>query len=196
MLVVPHFFRQRYPLRLSRTTTIAPPHSALPALLIIPREGPLRAPHLMVLTGSSVGGLPRGDLVTDDAHIVADSDDRRDQGWHEIADVLVTRQQFAGVLDRYVGCAVAVARGDQGCLIGTRHGLVAEITGTAGLMAGTDPWPATFGSFLYCWLTAKLPLASLASAAIIAGRYIHSPGSEPGEMDVAGRARISLGYGT
>ncbi|GAA0389044.1 hypothetical protein Acor_59720 [Acrocarpospora corrugata] len=185
-LVVAHFFRQRQPLSLNRAPAI-PPRATVPAVLVIPREGPLREPHLMVVTGTSpVHGLPPGDVL-DDTHLVVDSDDAGDQARRELADVLITRDGMAGLLDRYVGCAVAVTRQPGGCLVGLRHGCRAEITGSAGLIAGADPWPATFGSFLYCWLAARLPLYGLTTATVIAGHYLDGCA-----FDVAGRARIAV----
>ncbi|MEO3855941.1 hypothetical protein [Acrocarpospora sp. B8E8] len=181
-LVVAHFFGQRQPLSLNRTPPLAP-RAAVPAVLVIPREGPPLEPHLMVVTGPSAAqGLPAAD-----AHIVVDSDDARDQRWQELADVLITRHDVAGLLDRHVGCAVAVARQPGGCLVGLRHGPLAQITGSAGLLAGADPWPATFGSLLYCWLAARLPLYGLTTATVIAGHY-----RDGRHFEVAGRAGITV----
>ncbi|GAA1020104.1 hypothetical protein Aple_037900 [Acrocarpospora pleiomorpha] len=185
-LVVAHFFGQRQPLSLNRTPPLAP-CAAVPAVLVIPREGPMHEPHLMVLTGPSAADHIDMAGVVADAHIVVDSDDARDRRWQELADVLITRHEVAGLLDRHVGCAVAVARQPGGCLVGLRHGPLAQITGIAGLLAGADPWPATFGSLLYCWLAARLPLYGLTTATVIAGHY-----RDGRHFEVAGRVRITV----
>lgn len=172
-----------------------------PAILVIPREGPLRAPHLMILSPAGHHrGLPPGRRVFDGTHIVATLDDPVDRTWCEVADVLVgpeaswnvPEEDVSGLLDRYPGCEVAIGghAAGGGLLAGLRGGRLAAITEVGGLPGGPGPWPAVYGSFLYGWRTAGMPFESLATASVIVGRYAGSSAVRIGTLEVAGRAQV------
>jgi hypothetical protein len=234
MLIAAHLFRLESPLRLTRTSSVS--RRAAPAVLVIPREGPLHAPHLMVVAGTCAG-LPSGELVVRDTHLVVQSDDLTGRDLRELADVLVSRRpsdapadvvvggrpsdtapdvlvnrrpldvppdvlvnrrpsdtsadRVADILDRYLGCTVAVDRCSRDCLVGLQDGPLAEIVGAAGFVAAADPWPAVFGSFLYCWLVGAIPFEGLPTASVIAGHYTDSA-ARAGRFEVAGRVRVRL----
>jgi hypothetical protein len=200
--VVAHLFQPASPIRLRHTTD----HllGGVPAVLVIPRGGTIRAPHLMVLSGSPADvpmpvPIPAYGLAGA-AHIVADVDNVRDRGVRALADVLLTRRvrqpaaaaaRVSDTLDCYMGCAVAVARSQGGCLMGMRDGRLAEVTGAGGFHADREPWPAVLGSLLYMWLTARIPLTALGAALVIAGHYTGDRDAGC-ELRVAGRVTIGV----
>ncbi|WP_436758140.1 hypothetical protein [Streptosporangium sp. V21-05] len=172
-----------------------------PAILVIPREGPLRAPHLMILSPAGHHrGLPPGRRVFDGTHVVATLDDPADRTWCGVADVLVSSGALWNVpgngvselLDRYPGCEVAVGGHEAGggLLAGLRDGRLAAITEVGGLRGGPAPSPGVYGSFLYGWWTAGMPFESLATASVIVGRYAGSSAARIGTLEVAGRTQV------
>ncbi|GII66710.1 hypothetical protein Skr01_67950 [Sphaerisporangium krabiense] len=176
-------------------------HPGTPGILIIPRQGPLRAPHLMLVARGPRRCEPSpGVRVFADSHVVAGLGDGTNQGRPALADVLtdasaaqiVASPEEPGLLDRYPGCGVAVAAGRHGCLAGLRDGRLAAIRGAAGFAVGADPWPAVYGSFVHGWWSARMPLEGLATASVIVGRYIGRTENGFGCFHVAGRGRILL----
>lgn len=196
-LVSVHLFRLERTLRLHRLPpgTLASRYDT-PAILVIPREGPLRAPHFMTLSHvRHHHDVTPGPQVFDGAHTVAGVDDLTDRRWREIADVLVgsgkmwnvPKNGVARLLDQYPGCEVATVGRGNGCLAGLRDGRLATVT-TAGGWSGGDSWTAVCGSFLYGWRVAEMPFECLTTASVIVGRY-----ADPsGVLGVAGRAQIRL----
>ncbi|GAA4182916.1 hypothetical protein GCM10022252_09590 [Streptosporangium oxazolinicum] len=189
------------PSRTSATRGTAASRRSDPAILVIPREGPLRAPHLMILSPAGHHrGLPPGRRVFDGTHIVATLDDPLGRIWCEVADVLVSQEtswnvperDISGLLDRYPGCEVAVGGHEAGggFLAGLRDGRLAAITEVGGLPGGSAPWPAVYGSFLYGWRIAGMPFESLATASVIVGRYADSSAARIGTLEVAGRTQV------
>ncbi|MER6824884.1 hypothetical protein ABT352_02700 [Streptosporangium sp. NPDC000563] len=169
---------------------------------MIPREGPLRAPHLVILSPERHHrGLPPGRRVFDGTHIVATLDDPLNRTWCEVADVLVSLKipwnvpgrGISGLLDRYPGCEVAVGGQEAGggLLAGFRDGRLAAITEVGDLSGGSAPWPAVYGSFLYGWRAAGMPFESLGTASVIVGRYVDSSAARIGTLEVAGRTQVS-----
>ncbi|GGK63037.1 hypothetical protein Sme01_05140 [Sphaerisporangium melleum] len=207
-LVGVHLFRLREAFRMSRECPDPEADAAVgepaPAMLVLPREGPLREPHLMLFTGSrSFCAMPAGTLLSEGLHVVVHLDDGLGEAWHNVADVVVgavrraypfPAHRVTRILDRYPGCEVATGRRRHGCLAGLRGGRLARITEVTGRQAaGAAPGPALYGSFLYGWLVAGLPLDCLTTASVVHGRYAARPdGAEPGSLEVGGRARISL----
>ncbi|MEU4829932.1 hypothetical protein [Streptosporangium sp. NPDC023615] len=171
------------------------------AILVIPREGPLRAPYLMILSPAGHHrGLPPGRRLFDGTHIVAALDDPVDRTWCEVADVLVgpegsrndPESLISGLLDRYPGCEVAVGGREAGggLSAGLRDGRFVTTTEVGGLPGGADPWPAVYGSFLYGWRIAGMPFEGLATASVIVGRYTGSSAGRIGTLEVAGRTQV------
>ncbi|MGW4638364.1 hypothetical protein ACWEN6_07545 [Sphaerisporangium sp. NPDC004334] len=202
-LVGVHLFRLQEAFRMSRACPAPVAEPRAPAVLVLPREGPLRDPHLMLFTGSrSLRAMPRGTLVTEGVHVVVHLDDGAGEGWNNVADVVVGARRRVGpfaahrvtrILDRYPGCEVATGRRRRGCLAGLRDGRLVQIAEAAGQASvGADPGPAVYGSFLYGWLVAGLPLSCLSTASVLHGRYAGSRAGEPGSLEVAGRAQITL----
>ncbi|MEV7967854.1 hypothetical protein AB0O34_17965 [Sphaerisporangium sp. NPDC088356] len=204
-LVAVHLFRLQDVFHMRRTasmTRTATVRLSAPAILVIPREGPLREPHLMVFTGTrGYCAMPPGTLVSEGVHVVVHLDDGLDEGWREAADVVVGARRrpypfqahrVTRILDRYPGCEVATGRRRRGCLVGLRDGRLAKITEVGGSAAGAGLGPAVYGSFLYGWLVAGIPLRCLTTASVILGRYIGSAAGTPGSLEVAGRAQIRL----
>ncbi|MBO3753059.1 hypothetical protein J5X84_44060 [Streptosporangiaceae bacterium NEAU-GS5] len=202
--VVAHMFQPARPITLRRLRghQIGGAAGGVPAVLVIPRGGPSPAPRLVVVRGSDESlPIPLYDLAGGDAHIVADIDDVQDRSVRALADVLMTRParqpsaaaaRVTGALDRYLGCGIAVTRdGQGGFLMGLRDGRLAEITGVGRFAADCDPWPGVFGSFLYAWIAANLPLSMLGSALLIAGHYaVDREGGS--ELRVAGRVTVAV----
>ncbi|WP_326645652.1 hypothetical protein OG884_13815 [Streptosporangium sp. NBC_01755] len=200
-LVSVHLFRLERALRLRRVPpgALASRYDA-PAILVIPREGSLRAPHFMILSCvQHRRDLPPGPQIFDGAHTVAGIDDLADRQWREVADVLVgarrawnvPKREVARLLDRYPGCEIATVGRGHDCLAGLRDGRLATIT-TAGGSSGGGSWPAVYGSFLYGWRVAGMPFECLATASVIVGRYTGSSAGRLGSLEVAGRAQIRL----
>lgn len=199
-----HVFRLSHALRLSRTPPgpgATVPRRSSPAILVIPREEPLREPHLMLFPRTRHHrGMPPGVQVFAGTHIVAGLDDLVDREWREVADVLVRSRRsriapvggVSRVLDRYPGCEIAVGRRWHGCLAGLRDGRLAAITEVGVSPGRADLWPAVYGSFLYGWRAARLPFEGLTTASVIVGRYTGSSADRLGSLDVAGRAQIRL----
>ncbi|MFC3985409.1 hypothetical protein [Streptosporangium jomthongense] len=140
----------------------------------IPRQGTsalmvtsVRETHVMLLTpgrGTLRRGTPRGTRIFDGTHVVARLDERADQDWYEVADVLVTPQPGREILGRYPGCEVAVGARPPGCLAALRDGRLVTIAGSAR--------PALCGSFLYGWRAAGMPLDALTTDSVFFGRYV------------------------
>ncbi|WP_030917558.1 hypothetical protein [Streptosporangium amethystogenes] len=201
-LVSVHLFRLEHTLRLCRIPPGAlTSRRSVPAILVIPREGPLRAPHLMILSRvRHHRGLPPGPRLFDGTHTVVGLDDLADQNWCEVADVLVGQKVpwnvpehgVARLLDRYPGCEVAAVRHGRGCLAGLRDGRLAAVTEVGGFPSGAGSWPEVYGSFLYAWRVAEMPFNGLATASVIVGRYTGSSAGRLGSLEVAGRAQIRL----
>ncbi|WP_405139880.1 hypothetical protein OG589_24370 [Sphaerisporangium sp. NBC_01403] len=197
-----HLFRLQDVFHLSRTRSVsqaAAVDPGAPAILVIPREGPLREPHLMLFTGArNFCAMPSGTLVSEGVHVVVRLGDGLEERWCEVADVVVgvarcpyafAAQRVTRILDRHPGCEVATGRRRRGCLAGLRDGRLAKIAEVAG--AG-HPGAAMYGSFLYGWLVAGIPLGCLATASVVHGRYIGSAAGGPGSLEVAGRAQIRM----
>jgi len=189
------------PSRTLATRGTAASRRSAPAVLVIPREGPLRAPHLVIMSPAGHHcGLPPGRRVFDGTHIVATLDDPLDRTWCEVADVLVApriswnvpESGVCGLLDRYPGCEVTVGGhgAGGGLLAGLRDGRLAAITEAGGLSGGSAPWPAVYGSFLYGWRAAGMPFESLATASVIVGRYAGFSAARIGTLEVAGRTQV------
>ncbi|MEU9890714.1 hypothetical protein [Sphaerisporangium sp. NPDC051011] len=204
-LVEIRLFRLERALRLTRPPSSAGTTGGLPgapAVLVIPRGGSLRTPYLMLVTRGPRRCEPSpGERVFGDTHIVADLGGPAAGDAHEVADVLVGASPAEvaappcgpGVLDGHPGCAVVVARCRNGCLAALRDGPLVSITGAAGFQAAAGPWPAVYGSFLYGWWAARMPLESLATATVIAGRYTGRTEERlASSFEVAGRGRIRL----
>ncbi|MFC4584832.1 hypothetical protein [Sphaerisporangium corydalis] len=204
-LVAVHLFRLQDVFHMSRARSaprVAEGELSAPAMLVIPRGGPLREPHLMIFTGvRSFCAIPSGTLITEGAHVVVHLDDGLDEGWCRVADVVVaaTRRAYpfpahrvTRVLDRYPGCEVATSRRRNGCLAGLRDGRFAKITEVSGSVTAAGPGPAVYGSFLYGWLVAGVPLECLTTASVVLGRYVGSAPGGSGSLEVAGRAEITL----
>ncbi|MEV8636039.1 hypothetical protein AB0395_30720 [Streptosporangium sp. NPDC051023] len=197
--VTAHLFRPEHMLVVDR---IPSPSGAVsrpgtPAILVTSREGPVREPHVMLLTrGRRRHGVPPGARVFGGTHVVARLGDLADRDWCEVADVLVDRgravavaaDSVSGVLDRYPGCEVAVGRHEHGCLAGLRDGRFITITGSV----GGSPWPMLCGSFLYGWQVARMPFGDLTVAPVTVGRYTASSPGSPGALEVTGKAQIRL----
>ncbi|MFC4529308.1 hypothetical protein [Sphaerisporangium dianthi] len=204
-LVGVHLFRLKNVFNLSRADAApraATAEVAAPAILVIPREGPLREPHLMLFNGTrSFCAMPPGTLVSQGVHVVVHLDDGLREAWPEVADVVVgaagRSHPFAAyrvtrVLSRYPGCEVATGVRRGGCLAGLRDGQLVKIVEAGGPMAATGPGPAVYGSFLYGWLAAGMPLGCLSTASVVHGRYAGPARGRPGALEVAGRAEIKL----
>lgn len=204
-LVAIHLFRIQGVFHMTRARPVQRVAAVVvrsPAILVIPREGPLRDPHLMLFTGTrSFSAVPPGTLVSEDVHVVAHLDDALGEGWRKVADVVVGARgrpyRFPGdrvtrILDRYPSCAVAAGGRRRGCLAGLRDGRLATITEVGGVAAGGGPGPAVYGSFLYGWLASGAPLGCLTTASVLLGRYVGPVPGGPGSLEVSGRAEISL----
>jgi sugar/nucleoside kinase (ribokinase family) len=129
--------------------------------------------------------LPRAvDLnvpIAVDVHIIGDLEDPYDRPWLEVADVLFCSHDalpcsparwIARVFARYPGCSVvAVGKGAQGCVVGTRDGLLLEAAAVAprAVLNTTGAGDALFASFLHCWLDQGNPADALAQAVVYAG---------------------------
>ncbi|WP_371782096.1 hypothetical protein [Streptosporangium subroseum] len=146
--------------------------------------------------------MPPGEQVFGGTHVVVDLDGPMNQDWCEIADVIVgpRRSQIAPapvaslVLDRYPGCEVVVGRRERDCLAGMRDGRLAAITEVGEFSDRAVSWLAIYGSFLYSWRVARMPFEGLATASVIAGRYLGSSSDRLGSLEVAGRAQIMLAH--
>lgn len=131
-----------------------------PAAAITPRGG--REVYLMLL--DQPPGVMPGRMVLADTHAVADEDDAH----RSMADVLIARRP-AEVLARRPGCRLAIGpSASQRLLAVRRDGGLIQISCTAGTAA-------FYGSLLYTWTTAGLPLGELdvlvsTGASSVAGR--------------------------
>ncbi|MER7211510.1 hypothetical protein ABT340_31030 [Streptosporangium sp. NPDC000239] len=156
---------------------VAVPRQGTPALMVTS----VRETHVMLLTpgrGTPRHGIPRGARIFDGTHVVARLDERADQDWYEVADVLVTPQPGREVLGRYPGCEVAVGAHPPGCLAALRDGRLVTIAGSAR--------PALCGSFLYGWRAAGMPLDALTTESVFFGRYV----GRTGGLETTGRVCV------
>ncbi|MDH2424986.1 hypothetical protein [Sphaerisporangium sp. TRM90804] len=203
-LVGVHVLRLGDVLNMSRVGSTARTASKVPALaiLVLPREVPPHEPHLVLLTGASnLCAIPPGTLVAEGSHVVVHLDDGLKEAWPEAADVVVgaarrpypfPAHRVTRILDRYPGCEVATSRRRRGCLAGLRDGRLAKVTEVGEPLAGTSPGPAVYGSFLYGWLVAGLPLGCLTTASVVHGRYAGPAAGGAGSLEVTGRAQITV----
>ncbi|GAA1256995.1 hypothetical protein GCM10009677_04100 [Sphaerisporangium rubeum] len=200
-LVTAHLFRLEQALDLSRLPANGAAPPGTPAVLVIPRGGPLREPHLMILSVTcGLRGTPPGVRMFGGTHIVAQLNSAAEK-WCGVADVLVGRDRralplrpggVARVLDRYPGCEVAVDRRRHGHLAGLRDGRVVSISEEGRFSSLSRPWPGLYGSLLYGWLVAEMPFDGLTEASVIVGRYSGPDSGRPRCFEVAGRVRFGV----
>jgi hypothetical protein len=166
-----------------------------PAILVLPHGGLLRDPHLLVVAAE---GEPPGRRVVTDRHVVMDDPgtagcgaDRR-----ELADVLIVQsacdrtgavERATTALARYPGSGLVIAPFPGGCRAAFPGGAGLDISDAAGRTVAEKPWPALFGSFLHCWLAARIPLEELEPAAVLYGT---ASGDRLDALAVAGRVQI------
>jgi hypothetical protein len=182
--VTAYLLRQNRSLDLRRLPSIARDadmeSARNPAVLVIPRSGNLRDPYLMLLTSAGRGPevLPSG-LAAMAVHVRANLDASQDHAWQQVAHVLVSPgkwsrcaavKQMPRLLSRFPRCEVLVGRHGRGCLLRMRDGWTIVITGSPGRQViETGTWPGVYGSVVYSWLAAGLPLSTMEDAVVITG---------------------------
>ncbi|MFC6885991.1 MULTISPECIES: hypothetical protein [Actinomadura] len=207
--VFTRLFRPQHVLCLARPRPGAPrPDGGVPAVLVIPRGGRLRAPRLMTLDPRPEGAAPPtpkhpgagasafANVVTG-THVVA----RHDATVHRTsADVLVTRPpkppaglappvvRLRRALARHPECEVAIEPAGTECLAALRNGPTLR---TAVARGASPPWPEMCGSFLHAWTSAGLTADDLADAVVIAGRLPPAENGRADLLEVAGRIEFT-----
>jgi hypothetical protein len=185
-LVPTRLFRLGRPLDLTRPGARWP-DAGPPAVLVIPRGGPLREPRLMVLGDGPVRseGEP-GPLDFADVHVTAvhtggvrrHRRDRPGRDRAEVADVLLDGcggppGRLRALLERYPGCYVATGTGLCGPAAAIRdadpRGSGFRLFTTSGGDGTHALWTAIAGSFLYAWSAAGLAPDELCRAVLITG---------------------------
>ncbi|MFA1546452.1 hypothetical protein [Actinomadura chokoriensis] len=199
-LVITRLLRVERMLCLARTEAAAgAPGQGAPAVLTISRGGRPYEPRLMLFGDHDTRDATRlGALVLTDSHVVAHCDGHASGGRREIADVLMDQRlcmppasesHLRRRLERYPGCEVAVARWSDGHLAVARDG--AALVMTCDSSGAEEMWNPISGSFLYCWSAAGLPLAELAQAVLIVGRYTAPNDADQGRLTTVGRIHIT-----
>ena len=193
-LVSTRLFRIDRSLALTRQGT-RHPDGRPPAVLVIPRGGPLREPRLMVLGDGPVHGGAPGPLDFADVHVTAVHRTHA----AEVADVLVDGLpgppgRLAALLERYPGCHVAAGAGPCGHTVAVRD---AGASGTGfrlfTLSCGEGvrgPWAAIAGSFLYGWAAAGLATGELCRSVLIIGGLGVPERGGTGELLVSGGVQV------
>jgi hypothetical protein len=164
-----------------------PPAALHPVVLVIPRGGAVRDPYLVVLArASGMREPPPTSLTATDIHVRARIDASRDISWQGMADVLVHPgkwprhapiRRMALLFDRFPECEILAGRHRHGCLVGMRDGRTAVVTPSSVLRtAAATTWPAVYGSVLYTWLSAGMPIGTLEDAVVIAGHCVAGVG--------------------
>jgi hypothetical protein len=217
-IVGAHLLRVEHTLTLSRR----PPGLAAlsgdddaspPAVLVIPRTGGPREPHLVVVSKpqppweeeASYRDPRAAAWLMADVHLAALTDDLHDPASRAAVDVLMCRHrggrgasahQMARLLDRHPNCAVVVVGRRRGsCLLGLRDGQTVTVRSrpvrpaAAGRLSG----PAMYGSVAHCWLAAGIPVESFGDAVVIVGRYSAATEKRAERFLVAGRAEVRIG---
>jgi hypothetical protein len=199
-LVITRLLRVEHMLCLARTEAAgSTAGQGAPAVLTISRGGRPYEPRLMVFGDHDTRDITRmGALLLNDSHVVAHCDDHASGERREIADVLMDQRlrippagegRLRRRLERYPGCEVAVARWSDGHLAVARDG--AALVMTSGSTGAEEMWSPISGSFLYCWSAAGLPLAELAQAVLIVGRYTAPNDVDQGRLTTVGRIHIT-----
>jgi hypothetical protein len=194
-LVPTRLFRIGRPLALTRPGTRWP-DAGPPAVLVIPRGGPLCEPRLMVLGDGPPHCVP-GPLDFADVHVTAvhtGRPRRRTTDAAQVADVLLDGSagppgRLGALLERYPGCNVAAGAGPRG------HAAAIRAAGDGFKLFTTSghyeaPWAAIAGSFLYGWTAAGLAADELCHAVLIIGALAVPGRSGAGDLLVAGRVRL------
>lgn len=211
--VFTRLFRPQHVLSLARPRPrpgASRPGGGVPAVLVIPRGGRLRAPRLMTLDPHPEGTAPPppkhpaagasafANVVTG-THVVARHDD---PAHRRSADVLVDAPspyaapaapaavRLRHVLDRHPTCGVAVEPAVPGgeCLAALRNGPTVRTSVARGASAS---WPGLCGSFLHAWTGAGLTVDDLADAVVITGRLPPAENGRADLLEVAGRVEIT-----
>jgi hypothetical protein len=182
---------------------ISPSHS-MPAVLVIPRGGIPREPHLVTVEnphGPYDGQAPA--CVMTDPHTVLSVENVGDDNGHPAhpaADVVVHGGSVGcpGSTDRAsrslgddADCDIVVRPLATRCLLRLRDGRTVEINGPAALLARAVPrWLAVYGSVLHCWVAAGLPVGPLGDAVVAAGHYHAGVSRRECHFSVAARLNV------
>jgi hypothetical protein len=171
-----------------------------PAVLIIPRGGNPREPHLVTLES------PHGPwdeaapvrVMTDPHTVMCAEDIGDDSKAHRTADVVVHRAPsgdhnlpcpLGGDLD----CDIAASNLATWSMLRLRDNKVVGIKGPAALLARTTPsWLAVYGSVVHCWLAAGMPIGILGDAVVGVGHYYVGTSTRGRRFSVAGRAHMFI----